>query len=38
MTFGAEGKGGARVTKLDQCQEILDAFFARGHTELDTAR
>ncbi|KAG8855169.1 hypothetical protein FRB96_007207 [Tulasnella sp. 330] len=38
MTFGAEGKGGARVTDLGQCQEILDAYFARGHTELDTAR
>jgi len=38
MTFGEQGKVGARVTDLRQCQEILDAFFARGHTELDTAR
>ncbi|KAG8983222.1 hypothetical protein FRB94_007620 [Tulasnella sp. JGI-2019a] len=38
MTFGAPGKGGARVTSLGQCQDILNAFFARGHIELDTAR
>jgi aflatoxin B1 aldehyde reductase len=38
MTFGEAGKGGSRTTDLAKCQEILDVFFAAGHTELDTAR
>lgn len=38
MTFGEAGKSGARTTDLGKCQEILDVFFAAGHTELDTAR
>jgi aflatoxin B1 aldehyde reductase len=38
MTFGEEGKEGARVHSSEQCRAILDIFAAHGHTELDTAR
>lgn len=37
MTFGKEGTGGARVTSLKDCGEILDVFQAYGHKEIDTA-
>ncbi|PSR78952.1 hypothetical protein PHLCEN_2v7256, partial [Hermanssonia centrifuga] len=38
MTFGAEGKEGARVHTLKEVEAILDVFQAHGHSELDTAR
>ncbi|PPQ63338.1 hypothetical protein CVT24_006711 [Panaeolus cyanescens] len=38
MTFGAPGKEGARVHDIKDVEEILDAFRAHGHTEIDTAR
>ncbi|KAF9476586.1 Aldo/keto reductase [Pholiota conissans] len=38
MTFGASGKGGARVHDIKDVEAILDAFRAHGHTEIDTAR
>jgi len=38
MTFGEAGKEGARVHDLKDVQAILDAFYAHGHTEIDTAR
>ncbi|KAI0084291.1 Aldo/keto reductase [Irpex rosettiformis] len=38
MTFGGEGKEGARVHDLKTIGEILDIFQAHGHSELDTAR
>ncbi|OSX56605.1 hypothetical protein POSPLADRAFT_1174997 [Postia placenta MAD-698-R-SB12] len=38
MTFGEEGKEGARVHKLEDVEAILDVFQAHGHTEIDTAR
>ncbi|EPS99222.1 hypothetical protein FOMPIDRAFT_1030941 [Fomitopsis schrenkii] len=38
MTFGEEGKEGARVYDLKDVVAILDAFQAHGHTEVDTSR
>ncbi|KAF7440759.1 hypothetical protein PC9H_001107 [Pleurotus ostreatus] len=38
MTFGAEGKEGARVHNIKDVEAILDVFQAHGHTEVDTAR
>ncbi|EIN07557.1 Aldo/keto reductase [Punctularia strigosozonata HHB-11173 SS5] len=38
MTFGEEGKGGVRVSDLQDIEAILDVFAAHGHTELDNAR
>ncbi|KAI0728814.1 Aldo/keto reductase [Fomitopsis betulina] len=38
MTFGEEGKEGARVNNLKDVEAILDVFQAHGHTEVDTAR
>jgi len=38
MTFGEEGKEGARVHNLKDVEAILDIFQAHGHTEIDTAR
>ncbi|RPD76825.1 Aldo/keto reductase [Lentinus tigrinus ALCF2SS1-7] len=38
MTFGEEGKEGARVNDLKEVEAILDIFQAHGHYEVDTAR
>ncbi|KAF9236270.1 Aldo/keto reductase [Melanogaster broomeanus] len=38
MTFGFEGKNGVRTFAMGECQEVLDVFFAHGHSEIDTAR
>ncbi|KAH9856181.1 Aldo/keto reductase [Lenzites betulinus] len=38
MTFGEEGKEGARVYDLKDVEAILDVFQAHGHYEIDTAR
>ncbi|KAI0816020.1 Aldo/keto reductase [Trametes gibbosa] len=38
MTFGEEGKEGARVFDLKGVEDILDVFQAHGHYEIDTAR
>ncbi|KAI0633852.1 Aldo/keto reductase [Trametes polyzona] len=38
MTFGEEGKEGARVHDLKDVEAILDVFQAHGHYEVDTAR
>jgi|ERR1700722_19940097 len=38
MNLGDEGKTGVRISDLQECQNILDTFFAHGHTGLDTAR
>jgi len=38
MTFGDEGKGQVRVSKLEDIQAILDVFKKHGHKEIDTAR
>ncbi|KAI0706003.1 Aldo/keto reductase [Cerioporus squamosus] len=38
MTFGEEGKEGARVHDLKDVEAILDIFQAHGHYEIDTAR
>ncbi|KAL6308763.1 Aldo/keto reductase [Sparassis latifolia] len=38
MTFGEEGKEGARVYDLKEVEAILDVFQAHGHVEIDTAR
>ncbi|KAI0655683.1 Aldo/keto reductase [Cubamyces menziesii] len=38
MTFGEEGKEGARVHDLKDVEAILDVFQAHGHYEIDTAR
>ncbi|EIW56834.1 Aldo/keto reductase [Trametes versicolor FP-101664 SS1] len=38
MTFGEEGKEGARVHDLKDVNAILDVFQAHGHYEIDTAR
>jgi len=38
MTFGEEGKEGARVHDLKDAEVILDVFQKHGHTEVDTAR
>ncbi|KAF7338454.1 Aldo-ket-red domain-containing protein [Mycena venus] len=38
MTFGAEGKEGARVHDLNDVESILDAFLRHGHKEIDSAR
>jgi len=38
MTFGVEGKEGARVHNIDDVRAILDTFQEHGHTEIDTAR
>ncbi|KZV91065.1 Aldo/keto reductase [Exidia glandulosa HHB12029] len=37
-TFGDAGTGAVRTSDLKECQEILDAYFAHGHRELDSAR
>jgi aflatoxin B1 aldehyde reductase len=34
MTFGEEGKEGARVHNLNDVEAILDEFMAHGHTEV----
>ncbi|KII89017.1 hypothetical protein PLICRDRAFT_139183 [Plicaturopsis crispa FD-325 SS-3] len=38
MTFGQEGKEGARVHDVKEIEAILDVFQAHGHDEVDTAR
>jgi aflatoxin B1 aldehyde reductase len=38
MTFGDQGKEGARVHDIKDVEAILDAFRAHGHTEIDSAR
>ncbi|KAI0713132.1 Aldo/keto reductase [Cerioporus squamosus] len=38
MTFGEEGKEGARVHNLKDLEAILDIFQSHGHSEVDTAR
>jgi aryl-alcohol dehydrogenase-like predicted oxidoreductase len=38
MTIGFEGMNGVRTSGEKDSQEILDAFFSYGHTEVDTAR
>ncbi|RPD64666.1 Aldo/keto reductase [Lentinus tigrinus ALCF2SS1-7] len=38
MTFGEEGKEGARVCNLKDIEAILDIFQAHGYSEIDTAR
>jgi len=38
MTFGEEGKEGARVHSLQEVEAILDVFQKHGHEEVDTAR
>jgi len=38
MTFGVNGKNGVRTDNLQDCQHLLDIFFASGNKELDTAR
>ncbi|RPD52596.1 Aldo/keto reductase [Lentinus tigrinus ALCF2SS1-6] len=38
MTFGEQGKEGARVYELKDVEAILDIFQAHGHYEIDTAR
>ncbi|PCH42899.1 Aldo/keto reductase [Wolfiporia cocos MD-104 SS10] len=38
MTFGEEGKEGARVYDIKDVEAILDVFQAHGHTEIDSAR
>ncbi|TFK72509.1 Aldo/keto reductase [Pluteus cervinus] len=38
MTFGEEGKEGARVHDLKDVEAILDEFLSHGFTEVDTAR
>jgi len=34
MTFGEQGKEGARVHDIKDVEAILDAFRAHGHTEV----
>jgi len=34
MTFGEEGKEGARVHTLEGVEEILDVFQKHGHSEV----
>ncbi|KIM80846.1 hypothetical protein PILCRDRAFT_822134 [Piloderma croceum F 1598] len=38
MTFGEEGKEGARVHDVKDIEAILDIFQAHGHSEVDAAR
>ncbi|KAJ7738479.1 Aldo/keto reductase [Mycena maculata] len=38
MTFGAQGKEGARVHALKDVEAILDVFLRHGHSEIDSAR
>ncbi|KAH8799778.1 NADP-dependent oxidoreductase domain-containing protein [Xylogone sp. PMI_703] len=38
MTFGREGVEQARITKLEDCAQVLDVFKKYGHNEIDTAR
>lgn len=38
MNFGEDASHGARVTSLDEFNEILDYFQAQGFNEVDTAR
>jgi aflatoxin B1 aldehyde reductase len=38
MTFGPDEKDGARITKLDDYNSILDRFQSAGYNEIDTAR
>jgi aflatoxin B1 aldehyde reductase len=38
MTFGEEGKHGARVYDLPTVEAILKVFRNHGHAEVDTAR
>ena len=35
MTFGEEGKNGARVHDLKDVEAILDVFQAHGHSEVN---
>lgn len=34
MTFGAPGKGGARVHDIEKVEAILEVFKSHGHTEV----
>jgi aflatoxin B1 aldehyde reductase len=38
MTFGPDLKWGARTTIVDEFNDFLDLFQARGYNEVDTAR
>lgn len=38
MTMGERGKNGVRNHNIEECQKIIDSFYAHGHKELDTAR
>jgi aflatoxin B1 aldehyde reductase len=38
MTFGPDLKWGARTTTVDEFNDFLDLFQARGYNEVDTAR
>jgi len=38
MTFGEQGKEGARVHDIKDVEAILDVFLQHGHHEIDTAR
>lgn len=38
MTFGPDPEQGARITKLDDYNKILDRFQGAGYNEIDTAR
>ncbi|KAL2852544.1 NADP-dependent oxidoreductase domain-containing protein [Aspergillus pseudoustus] len=38
MTFGPDATTGARITSLDEFNEILDSFQSQGYNEIDTAR
>jgi aflatoxin B1 aldehyde reductase len=38
LTFGSDPSTGARITSLDEYNEILDYFQSQGYNEVDTAR
>ncbi|KAG8967048.1 hypothetical protein FRC03_010796 [Tulasnella sp. 419] len=38
MTFGIAGKSGVRTSDTKECQKLVDAFLAHGHSEIDTSR
>ncbi|KAK6441770.1 hypothetical protein LTR95_001994 [Oleoguttula sp. CCFEE 5521] len=38
MTFGPDAEQGARITKLEDYNKILDRFQGAGYNEIDTAR
>ncbi|KAI9680683.1 MAG: hypothetical protein M1817_004123 [Caeruleum heppii] len=38
MTFGRDPQAGARITSLDEYNNILDHFQSQGYNEVDTAR